>query len=245
MEISSLLLTGLLIFVPVFISYKEKLNLEKEIIISTLLAAIQLIIAGFVLEYLFDYKNPIVSIILMLIIIINASRNAKKSKHVSYKIPFIALLLSTSFTMFVLLFTGALEFVPSEVVPVSGMIASNAMVALGIAYRNLDQAFTSSKEEIEVRLSLGSNKYMASKNIIISSLKNALMPTITSTKTLGIVSLPGMMTGMILADISPLIAIRFQLMVTVMLLSATSIACFIVVHLSYKHYFTNRIQLKD
>ena len=70
-----------------------------------------------------------------------------------------------------------------------------------------------------------------------------MLPTIDSAKTLGIVSLPGMMTGLILAGTSPLEAIKFQIMVTFMLLSTTSISSFIACYLSYRSFFNDRKQL--
>ena len=70
-----------------------------------------------------------------------------------------------------------------------------------------------------------------------------MLPTIDSAKTLGIVSLPGMMTGLILAGTSPVEAIKYQIMVTFMLLSTTSIASFIACYLSYKGFFNERKQL--
>ena len=71
------------------------------------------------------------------------------------------------------------------------------------------------------------------------------MPTIDSAKTLGIVSLPGMMTGLILAGSSPVVAVKFQIMVTFMILSSSSIATIIATYLSYKKFFNDRMQLKS
>jgi putative ABC transport system permease protein len=70
-----------------------------------------------------------------------------------------------------------------------------------------------------------------------------MLPTIDSAKTLGIVALPGMMTGLILAGTSPVQAIKYQIMVTFMMLSTTSIASFIACYLSYKGFFNKRKQL--
>ena len=70
------------------------------------------------------------------------------------------------------------------------------------------------------------------------------MPSIDSAKTLGIVSLPGMMTGLILGGVSPLVAVKFQIMVTFMILSSTSLSVMIATYLSYKKFFNDRKQLK-
>ena len=87
--------------------------------------------------------------------------------------------------------------------------------------------FRNKKDEVETRLSLGADLLPASIAIIRNSIRTGMLPTIDSAKTLGIVSLPGMMTGLILAGASPMEAIKYQIMVTFMLLSTTSISSFI------------------
>jgi putative ABC transport system permease protein len=118
------------------------------------------------------------------------------------------------------------------------------MIAVGLSYRNLNNSFESKRSEVEVKLSLGANIKEASETILAESIKIAIMPTIDSAKTLGIVSLPGMMTGLILGGASPLMAIKFQIMVTFMILSSASISTMISAYLSYKSFFNKRQQLK-
>ena len=123
------------------------------------------------------------------------------------------------------------------------MIVSNAMVALGLCYKQISSDFKNKREEIETKLSLGADILPASIGIIRESIKTGMLPTIDSAKTLGIVSLPGMMTGLILAGASPVEAIKYQIMVTFMLLSTTSISSFIACYLSYRGFFNKRKQL--
>ena len=124
------------------------------------------------------------------------------------------------------------------------MVVSNSMVAINLSYKNLNTTFSSKRNEVEVKLALGATAKVASKEILKDSIKLSIMPSIDSAKTLGIVSLPGMMTGLILAGSSPLMAIKFQIMVTFMILSSTSIATLIATYISYKSFFNERSQLK-
>lgn len=94
-----------------------------------------------------------------------------------------------------------------------------------------------------IKLALGADVLPSSIDIIRVSIRTGMIPTIDSAKTLGIVSLPGMMTGLILAGTSPLSAIRYQIMVTFMLLSTTAISYFMACYLSYRNYFNGRKQL--
>jgi len=247
MDTTSLVIASTLIIIPIFISYKEHLALEKEIIISVLRAVIQLILVGYVLDLIFGLENPIFTILLVLIMLINAAVNTKKRgegiKDV-VKISFVSMLIGTSVTMAVLVLSGALKFVPNEIIPIAGMVVSNAMVAIGLSYRNLNNSFKNRSEEVEVKLSLGADIKEAASGILRESIKIAIIPTIDSAKTLGIVSLPGMMTGLILAGASPLMAIKFQIMVTFMIISSSSIATMMATYLCYRDFFNKRKQLK-
>ncbi|MGL6104963.1 ABC transporter permease [Romboutsia sp.] len=246
MDIISLVIASALLVIPIFISYKEKLELEKEIVVSMLRAIIQLVLVGYILDFVFGLENYVFTTILVLIMIFNGALNTKKRgegiKNV-VGISFIALIIGTSITITVLVISGAIKFVPNEVIPVAGMVVSNSMVAIGLSYRNLNTSFRSRRSEVEVKLSLGSDIKNASKTIIRESIKVSIMPSIDSAKTLGIVSLPGMMTGLILGGASPLLAIKFQIMVTFMILSSTSISSIIATYISYKHFFNERKQL--
>ena len=92
-------------------------------------------------------------------------------------------------------------------------------------------------------LALGATGFQASRAIIRESIKTGMQPTIDSAKTVGLVSLPGMMSGLIFAGVDPVYAIKYQIMVTFMLMSATSIGSVIAIYLSYRNYFNDRLQL--
>lgn len=246
MNSSSLLISSSLVLVALLFSYAQKLKLEKEIIISVIRAILQLVIVGYLLNYIFGLKNPIFTTLLLLFMTFNAAYNAAKRGKViknGLLISFISISLGTIITLSILVFSGAIRYEPYQIIPVSGMIISNAMVALGLCYRQLTSDFKNKKEEIETKLSLGADILPSSIEIIRDSIKTGMLPTIDSAKTLGIVSLPGMMTGLILAGTSPVEAIKYQIMVTFMLLSTTSISSFVACYLSYKNFFNKRKQL--
>ncbi|MFD2615776.1 ABC transporter permease [Terrilactibacillus laevilacticus] len=247
MSMTSLIFASSLLIIPIIVSYKQQLDLSKDMIISVLRAIIQLIIVGYILTFVFEARQPIIVITLVFIILINAALNTRKRvpnavKH-GFWISLFALVISTSITMTILILTGALHFKVNEIIPVSGMVISNAMIAINIGYTNLEKAFTQQRMEIEAKLSLGALPHLASKTQIQDTMKMAVIPTIDSAKTLGIVALPGMMSGLIIAGTPPLEAIRFQIMVTFMLLSATMIATMIAIFISYKQFYNKRHQL--
>lgn len=247
MESISLIIASSLIIIPMIISYRENLGLGKEIIVSIIRAIIQLIVIGYILDTIFGIENLAFTIILVIIIIFNAAINTKNRggqiKNVTV-ISFISIAIGTLITILVLVLSGSIKFTPNEIIPVAGMIVSNSMVAIGLSYRNLNTSFKNRRAEVEVKLSLGADIKESSKDIIRESIKLAIIPTIDSAKTLGIVSLPGMMTGLILGGVPPMEAIKFQIMVTFMILSSASISTLIATYLCYKDFFNNRKQLK-
>lgn len=248
MKTEALILSSVLIMVPIIISYKEKLELNRDIIVSILRAVVQLLAVGYVLDVIFGLDKLIYTVILVLVMIINAAINTKKKGFTIESqvfISFVSISVGTIITLGILISSKAIGYTPNEVIPVAGMIISNSMVAIGLSYRNLINNFKNNSIAVEVKLSLGASIKEASDEIIRESIKISIMPTIDSAKTLGIVSLPGMMTGLILAGASPLVAVKFQIMVTFMILSSSSIATIMATYLSYKKFFNKRKQLKQ
>jgi putative ABC transport system permease protein len=246
MSVSSLLVSSSLVLISLIFSYSQKLKLEKEIVIGVVRAVIQLIVVGYLLNYIFGLKSPLFTTFLLLFMLLNAAYNAaKRGKEIKngVGISFIAISLGTLITLTILVASGTIKYESYQVIPISGMIISNAMVALGLCYRHMTLDFKNKREEVETKLSLGADLLPASREIIKDSIKTGMLPTIDSAKTLGIVSLPGMMTGLILAGTSPVEAIKYQIMVTFMLLATTSISSLIACYLSYTSFFNQRKQL--
>ena len=248
MKTEALILSSVLIMVPIIISYKEKLELNRDIIVSMLRAVVQLLAVGYILGVIFGLDKLIYTVILVLVMIINAAINTKKKGFTiesQVLISFLSISVGTIITLGILISSKAIGYMPNEVIPVAGMIISNSMVAIGLSYRNLINNFKNNSIAVEVKLSLGASIKESSDEIIRESIKISIMPTIDSAKTLGIVSLPGMMTGLILAGASPLVAVKFQIMVTFMILSSSSIATIMATYLSYKKFFNKRKQLNQ
>lgn len=244
---TSLVIAGLLVVIALVFSYWQKLKLEKDIVVSMVRAVLQLVAVGFVLEWVFGMDSPWFTTLLLLFMIANAAQNAaKRGKGIEriFRISFLAIVIGAAITLAVLILTGIVQYIPQHMIPIGGMIIGNAMIAIGLSYKNLQASFVDQRSKVETKLALGAETSLASAEIIRDSIRTGMIPTIDSAKTLGIVSLPGMMTGLILAGISPLVAIKYQIMVTFMLLSTTAIASFIACYLAYRGFFNERKQLK-
>lgn len=243
----SLGLALILVLIALLVSRKEKLGLEKDIVWSVSRAILQLIIVGYVLKYIFDLNNSWLTVLMVLFICVNAALNARKrSRNIdnALVISFVAICGGTTLTLAILVFSGSIEFMPMQVIPISGMIAGNAMVAVGLCYNNLNQRFADNRQKILEMLSLGASVKLASGTLLRDSIRAALIPTVDAAKTVGLVSLPGMMSGLIFAGIDPVKAIKYQIMVTFMLLGTASLSTIIAGYLACQRFYNARAQLK-
>jgi len=244
---TSLFLAAMLVLVALGISLWQKLGLDRDIVIGVVRAVVQLFIVGYLLKYIFRVNNLWLTLAMIGFIIFNAAWNAKKRgpgiDH-ALAISLLAIFVSTGVTLGVLVLSGAIKFVPSQMIPISGMIASNSMVAIGLAYRSLNSQFHDQRQGVLERLALGAGLLDASIAIVREAIRTGMSPTIDSAKTVGLVSLPGMMSGLIFAGVDPVRAIRYQIMITFMLLSATSLGSIIACYLAYRNFYNEQKQLK-
>ena len=242
----SLLMATVLIAMAVIVSYQQKMRLELEILHSALRAVVQLVVVGYVLHFIFGADHPLFTGGVLLVMLISAAINGGKRgagiKHASW-IAGISIGIGTVLTLAVLLGANVLSFTPYQMIPVGGMVMSGAMVAVGLCFRQITTSFKSRQQEIQIKLALGATPIQACKSILRAALIFSLQPTIDSAKTLGIVSLPGMMTGLILAGMSPMEAIKYQIIVIFMSFSTISIAIAIAGYLSCRQFFNAKEQL--
>lgn len=247
MSNTALGLTALLLVIPIIISYKEGLHIIKDLIVATLRAVVQLIILGFLLHYIFKINDKWLLVLCVFVIIVNASWNtisrSSPVMHHVFLISFVAIFVGTALPLAGTIVTGAIQFTANEVIPIGGMLANNGLIAINLAYQNLDRTFVQDGTNIESKLSLAATPKLASKGAIRESIRLAIVPTIDSVKTYGLVSIPGMMTGLIIGGVPPLQAIKFQLLVVFIHTTATIMSALIATYLSYGQFFNARHQL--
>ena len=242
----SLLMATVLIAMAVVVSYQQKMRLELEILHSALRAVVQLVVVGYVLHFIFGADHPLFTGGVLLLMLISAAINGGKRgfgiKHASW-IAGVSIGIGAVLTLTVLLGANVLSFTPYQMIPVGGMVMSGSMVAVGLCFRQIITSFKRRQQEIQIKLALGATPMQSCKAILREALIFSLEPTIDSAKTLGIVSLPGMMTGLILAGMSPMEAIKYQIIVIFMSFSTISIAIAIAGYLSCRQFFNTKEQL--
>lgn len=239
------------ILILLFIVKKRGIPREKEILISTLRMTIQLVLTGYILIYIFENPSPIFTILIICLMEIFAIYNIFKrskvdlSKQLKKSIA-ISMIFGTLVSLFYFLFIviGIFPWYnPRYFIPIGGMFIGNTMTGISLGTSRLVDGMHSQKHIIESSLMLGATPKMASKKIVDNTFDAAILPTINSMVGMGIVFLPGMMTGQILSGTSPVTAIGYQIAIMLGVLGSVSLSVILFVNLGYKTFFNEESQL--
>ncbi|NUU62204.1 ABC transporter permease [Paenibacillus agri] len=247
MTLTALSFTLLFVMGTMMVSIWQKLGLEKDIAIGTVRSAVQLLVVGYVLQFIFNADHILYIILIILFMIAVASWNAaKRGKGLPGLFWRIALAISASelLMMGILLGLHIIQATPQYIIPISGMTIGSAMIVSGLFINHIKQEVQSNKGEIETLLSLGATAQQAMQKVRASSVKFSMIPTIDGMKTVGLVQLPGMMTGMIIAGADPIIAVRYQILIVFSFTASAAITSMLLSVLIYRLFFTAGLQLK-
>lgn len=249
---TDLLVSLILIGLTVSIIRWWKLELEKTILIGTLRTFAQLTLMGYILTFFFRQDHWTFMVGLISVMIIIAGYEGYRRMRDKAIPDFFLILTGTIFaTVFIVLLT-ILVFIlevkpwyyPYAMIPIAGMIIGNALNSTTLAVNRFVSELEHREAEIEMLLSLGAPTRAVVQESIKVSVKAALLPTINSMMMVGLVQLPGVMTGQILAGVDPLIAVRYQIMIMYMWVTTAALADILVLALVYRRFFTARAQLK-
>ena len=157
-----------------------------------------------------------------------------------------AVTISTVFTTFVIMtFVVPVQpwYEPRYLIPLVGMMLGNALTGISLCLDRLMSELDEKRQEVECWLALGATAWEACRPHIRSAVRTGMIPILNSMTVVGIVSIPGMMTGQILAGAPPEQAIRYQIVVMFMIAAATSIAAVLITLLSFRRLVTGKHQL--
>ncbi len=241
-----------LILIAVGLSRWQQLGLAKDFLIGAVRTIVQLVLVGYVLVYIFAVGRwyiTIAALLLMLIVATGAAVNRqKKASRELQWMTGTAMLLGSVFT---LIYVSTLVvrvhpwYDPRYMIPIFGMIVGSAMNGASIAAERLAGEMKARRAEIEAYLALGASYQQASQQPVRQALRASLIPTVNGLMVVGIVTLPGMMTGQILAGSSPLTAVRYQIVVVFMQAAAVAITTTIVTLWYRRTFFSEALQLKQ
>jgi len=238
-------LSVVLVLITGLISAALKLELLKPLIWGTVRTFVQLTLIGYALTLIFQVNNLALIIIIVTLMCLIASRTASQRTPNAGRGPlllgFVSLWVSTFLVgsiVVVLVISPQPWYSARIVIPIFGMILGNSMNGIALS---LDRLFSEVKSrilEIEALLSFGATPWEAVRDCVKEALRAGMTPTINSLMVVGLVSLPGMMTGQILGGADPQQAVRYQIVVMLMIAAAVAIGCLLLILMSYKRLFT-------
>jgi len=241
--VASLALVGL----AAGISRWQRVALERDMLVAVVRAFAQLIAIGYALDLIFASQNPLWILLVVGIMVSIAGYTAGRR---GANIPRSKMVAAASVSVGAVLTLGLLiglrifPFEPQFIIPIAGMIVGNTMVVTGLVMSRLRDDLKLQRAQIEAALALGATSRQASGEQLRRALATGMTPIVDNTKTVGLISLPGAMTGMILAGASPLEAVQLQLIVMYMLVGAGAFSGLTAVFLTYPQFFSKAHQLK-
>ena len=208
------------------ISIAFRLGLERSLAWSAVRMVLQLAAVGYILKLVFAETSVVWTTVIALIMIAIAGYEviARQSSPIA---GLWSLGLGTATLLLVGTFTTLFVepwYAPRVFLPILGMILGNALTGVALALETLTQTAQSERAAIEARLALGHSRFQAFEKPLQRALRTALMPILNAMAVAGVVALPGMMTGQILAGVDPVEAAKYQIMIMFALSGATAFA---------------------
>ncbi|MFV9473211.1 ABC transporter permease [Advenella sp. RU8] len=238
-------LASLLVLANGLISVLLKLKLEKSLLVSAVRMVVQLLLIGYILKWVFSVDKWYVVLFIIGIMTFIAGMAAHNRNRIQYGGMRIDALVSVWVSSWLVALLGLVVvlqvqpwYTPQYVIPIMGMILGNTLTGVSLGLDRITHELTQKREQVEMLLSLGATRWEAYKEPAQNAVMAGMMPTINSMMVIGLVSLPGMMTGQILAGQDPEQAIRYQIIVMFFLSTASSMGCVLAVAFVFRRLFS-------
>lgn len=234
-----------LVLICAGLSRWKKQNLEKDFLIGAVRTFIQLILLGYILTWIFKNDSLLVILAVSFVMTLNSAIHSKSRVEVKYKALLLDNFLATALAIWPVAIIGAAlqhghpVWKADVFLPLLGVLLGNTLNGISVGVDFFGTELKTKKEEVISLLALGATPKEATKHINLRSLKLAMTPTLNSMASMGIVSIPGMMTGQILGGNSPTEAAITQVIIMFLLMTATYTATNFALVFSRKHKFTS------
>jgi putative ABC transport system permease protein len=241
-----------LCLLPLLLLHWVGLRLSRDIAISLVRMSVQLAVVGFYLKTLFALNEPLLNGLWVLVMLMVADvsilqRAGLRLRYFALS-TFTAIALGTLFSTFylvVLVIQPEHYYDARYVVPLAGMILGNCLQGNVIALERFYSGLKKNEDEYLTFLLLGATRWEAVRPFYRTAIKASISPSIANMATMGLVSLPGMMTGQILGGSEPWLAVKYQIAIMVCIFTSTTLACVINLKLSVNMAFNARDVLKE
>ncbi len=240
-------LAALLVVVTGVVVVRERLGLGRDVVEAALRAAVQLVAVGFVLRLLFEHAGLPGSFGWVAGMVLLGGRTAGRRAAGlpgAVSAATIGIGVGTVATLGLVVGAGILDSAPRVVLPMGGILVSAAMQGTSIVLARIRDEVATSRQLVEARLALGLPGKVAFAPHTRAALRASLAPGLDQTKVVGLIALPGTMTGLIIAGVSPLTAIRYQIVVQYMWLGAVAISGLVAARVATRDVFDEAHRLR-
>jgi len=209
-------LATLLMLINAGLSVALKLGLEKSLLIASVRTVVQLFLIGLVLEWVFQVERWYVVVLLGCLMTgiagwTAAGRSRRKIAGVKFDCLvsiWVSSWLVTGFALFCVLQGNEKWYQPQYAVPLLGMVLGNILNGITLGLNSLTESLTSRRDQVESLLALGATRWEAAREPIVEAMKTGMTPIINAMMIVGLVSLPGMMTGQLVSGMEPMHAVK-------------------------------------
>ena len=239
-----------LIGLAIALSAWQKLDLEGQLFIGGMRSLLQLLVVGYFIALIFAINHPLAVLGILGVMSTIAAIAAKNriSQQLKGLFPLVwgSIFVSTSLTIgyaILLIIQPPDWYSPQYLIPLAGMVLGNAMNGASLAGERLVSLIQQNQREVETHLCLGATSKQAIATYQKTAIRASLIPTLNQMMVVGIVSLPGMFTGQVLAGIDPLKAVSYQILILFMIAFANLMTAILVTEGVYRRFFNEKMQL--
>ena len=243
-------LAASLIVVNGLVSLVLRLGMERTLALASLRTVVQLLLVGFVLEWVFAVDRwylviAILSIMTLAAGITAGQRNRRRFPGIwlnTIVSIWAASWLVTAFGLFVVIRDMTTWYQPQYAIPLLGMVLGNSLNGTSIGLNAFTETLVARREQVEAALTLGATRWEAARKPLQEAVRTGMIPIINAMMVVGIVSLPGMMTGQLLSNAKPMDAVKYQIVIMFLIASATALCTVCVILLSFLRFFNTKHQ---
>jgi putative ABC transport system permease protein len=250
---SDLAIAASLILLLALLSWRQQLGLEKQLIIGALRTTVQLLLIGMVLKLLFEQADiGWIAALSTVMLVVAGYEVGRRQKHRfsglwGYGLGTLSMFISAftlTFLTLQLIIQADPWYQPQYAIPLLGMMLGNTMTGIALSLDQITRQAKQQRRIIEARLALGHTSQQAIQLLRQESMRVGMTPMINAMAAAGIISLPGMMTGQILAGAPPLEAVKYQILIMFLITAGTGLGTIIAISLASKRLFDDRHRLR-
>lgn len=249
-QLGSFLLVYVLLLVVLAIMKKCRIHQARLLVLASMRMTLQLVAAGYALTFLFDHPHPVLTMAYLVVLVfftiyLVLSRN--KWLNARFRLVVAVSIASCGLGVIVFFVSCIVRqsiFDPQYMIPLSGMLMGNALTGVSLGLKSFRNALEGQRARVEALLNIGATPERVLFPFVCQALETALVPTLNSMLGMGVVVLPGMMTGQILSGTAPTTAILYQITIMVAICACVCLCCFCSLYFGYKTLWNAQQQVR-